>query len=181
MSIVVLKKKSKRYENIVSGKNNSGFSLNGTLRNIGTVGNTNLAKSVTRTPFIGTEPKGNGGCRSKLFYGNKNQGNCLNSYPKIILNSGSCCTNDPSIIKPSVKNTKGRLNSLLENCAENNIIFKTRKNSDQSEYIKKIKFCNNNNNNNNNNNCNSSVDVIVGNNNCKIRNKNYIGKCTYYK
>lgn len=97
MSIVVLKRKSRRYKAPISGIGSQGFSLNGGYRNQGSVGPTNLARSVTRTPFRGTEPMGHGGC--------------CGGYVKTVSNSGSCCTNDPGIIKKSNKNTKGLISS----------------------------------------------------------------------
>ena len=45
MSIVALKRNSRRFQVSISGKGNNGFALNGTHRNIGAVGVTNLAKS----------------------------------------------------------------------------------------------------------------------------------------
>lgn len=92
MSIVALKRNSRRFQVPVSA---NGFSLNGGHRNIGQVGVTNLAKSVTRTPFRGNIPMGHGGRDGK--------------YVVSIYNSGSCCTNDPSIVKLSTKNTKGHI------------------------------------------------------------------------
>lgn len=95
MSIVALKRNSKRYQDPISGRGHDGFSLVGGHRNIGSVGPTNLAKSVTRTPFRGNAPMGHGGC--------------CGTYKISICNSGSCCTNDPNIIKPTVKNNKGAI------------------------------------------------------------------------
>jgi len=95
MSIVALKRNSKRYQAPISGRGHDGFSLVGGHRNIGSVGPTNLAKSVTRTPFRGTTPMGHGGC--------------CGSFVISIANSGSCCTNDPGIIKKTVKNNKGSI------------------------------------------------------------------------
>lgn len=92
MSIVALKRNSRRYFDPVSA---NGFSLNGGHRNIGQVGVTNLAKSVTRTPFRGALPMGHGGHNGQ--------------YVVSVYNSGSCQTNDPSIVKLSTKNTKGYL------------------------------------------------------------------------
>ena len=97
MSIHVLQRKSRRFKAPISGRGNKGFSLNGTHRNIGAVGPTNLGKSVTRTPFRGVKPMGNGGCCGR--------------YVVNVSNSGSCCTNDDSIVKSSVKNTKGLIYS----------------------------------------------------------------------
>jgi hypothetical protein len=95
MSIVALKRNSRRFIVPISGKDSKGFSLVGGHRNIGVVGPTNLAKSVTRTPFRGIAPMGNGGS--------------LGSYVVSVSNSGSCCTNDAEIIKNTVKNTSGMI------------------------------------------------------------------------
>jgi hypothetical protein len=95
MSIVNLKRNSRRFKAPISGRGHDGFSLVGGHRNIGAVGNTNLAKSVTRTRFRGNAPMGHGGC--------------CGTYKISICNSGSCSTNDPSIIKSTVKNTKGAI------------------------------------------------------------------------
>lgn len=92
MSIVALKRNSRRFQVPISA---NGFSLNGGLRNIGQVGVTNLAKSVTRTPFRGNIPMGHGGTNGK--------------YVVSVYNSGSCSSNDPNIIKLSTKNTKGHI------------------------------------------------------------------------
>jgi hypothetical protein len=107
MSINVLKRKSRRYQAPISGQGKTGFSLVGTRRNIGVVGPTNLAKSVTRTRervvHVGrgrdgvSVPQGHGGC--------------CGTYKVSVSNSGSCCTNDPSIVKKSVKNTQGMIDT----------------------------------------------------------------------
>lgn len=98
MSIVALKRNSRRFIVPVSGKEDGkGFSLAGSHRNIGSVGQTNLAKSVTRTPFRGTAPMGHGGS--------------LGSYVVNVSNSGSCCSNDTNIVKGSVKNTSGMIST----------------------------------------------------------------------
>lgn len=90
-----MKRNSQRYFNPISGRGHDGFSLVGGHRNIGCVGNTNLGRSVTRTPFRGAEPMGHGGC--------------CGTYVRSVSNSGSCCTNDASIIKQTVKNTAGMI------------------------------------------------------------------------
>jgi hypothetical protein len=100
MSINVLKRKSKRYFEPISGQGKNGFSLVGGHRNIGVVGPTNLGKSVTRTPFRGPNPMGHGTKNGK--------------YPMNIHNSGSCCTNDPDIIKTTVKNTHGMIEKRFQ-------------------------------------------------------------------
>jgi hypothetical protein len=102
MSIVVLKKKSRHNPRFapVSGRGKDGFSLNGGYRNIGSVGQFRMISNTTRTPFKGTVAKGNGGNGGK-YYNNP-------------LNSGSCCTNDVSIIKKSSKNTAGMIDTKYQ-------------------------------------------------------------------
>ena len=99
MSLVTLKKKSRHNRRIapISGRGVDGFSLNGGHRNIGSVGQFRLIGNTTRTPFKGTEPMGNGGSGGKYY--NKPS------------NSGSCSTNDNTIIKKSSKNTAGMIDT----------------------------------------------------------------------
>lgn len=102
MSIVCLKRNARHNPRVdpISGIGKQGFSLNGGYRNIGAVGQFRMVSNVTRTPFRGTLPMGSGGC--------------CGVYDKTICNSGSCCTNDPSIIKNSSVNTKGMINMRYE-------------------------------------------------------------------
>ena len=97
MSIVTMQRKSARFQapHWISGQGENGFSLVGGHRNVGAVGPTNLGRSVTRTPFRGTEAMGGGGC--------------CGTYDRIISNSGSCCTNKNNIIKTTTKNTAGMI------------------------------------------------------------------------
>lgn len=100
MSIAVLKKKTLNGNPRlapISGQGIKGFSLVGTRRNIGGVGQFRMVSNVTRTRFRGAEPMGNGGC--------------CGSYYNKPSNSGSCCTNDPSIVKKTVKNTAGMIDN----------------------------------------------------------------------
>jgi hypothetical protein len=62
MSLATLKKKSGTKYSKTMAEPKNGFSLQGKLRNCGTPGNTNLARCVTRTPYGGTLPVGDGGC-----------------------------------------------------------------------------------------------------------------------
>jgi hypothetical protein len=99
MSIAILKKKSRNTPRIapISGKGHDGFSLNGGHRNIGAVGQFRMVSNTTRTPFKGNLPRGHGG----------NGGKYYDHY----LNSGSCCTNDNTIIKKSTLNTPGMIDT----------------------------------------------------------------------
>jgi hypothetical protein len=100
MSLVVLQRKSRRFQAPISGKGQNGFALNGTRRNIGAVGPTNLGKSVMRTPFRGSVPVGHGGC--------------CGQYKVDILASGSCCINTQDVVKRSAMNTNAFLSQKKE-------------------------------------------------------------------
>jgi hypothetical protein len=116
MSIATFKKKSRvLYSTGVNFNTLSvpklGFSLNGISRVIGSVGPTNLAKSVTRTPFRGTDPVGYGGgssCRVSGWRARKNKCTSTSDYLVQVHNSGSCCS-PQTLVKPSVINTKGMI------------------------------------------------------------------------
>jgi len=96
MSIATLKKKTQAQYNNMSAGNTQGFSLNGTLRNQGYVGQTSLSRSLPRTLMKGNVIKGHGGC-------------CGNFLIKPIVQSAVTSLNNPQVIKPSVKNTDGMI------------------------------------------------------------------------
>ena len=98
MSIVALKKKSKRYTNKLSS--NKVFSLNGGYRNQGRIGQTSLSRSLTGTKFKGAEPIGHGGCCGR--------------YNITILNTKCSNINDSNIIKKSSINTRGMIDSRIK-------------------------------------------------------------------
>ena len=99
MSIVCMKRNS-RHNPRIDPISANGFSLNGGYRNVGGVGRFRLISNVTRTPFRGNEPMGTGGTNG--------------TYNISICNSGSCCTNDPQIIKPSSVNTAGMIDKRYQ-------------------------------------------------------------------
>lgn len=100
MSIVALKRNSRRYKARISGQGNKGFSLNGGHRNQGWVGQGVRGRSITGTPFRGATPMGNGGC-------------CGTYVKKINNRSSNCCGNDPNIVKRSTMNTLGHIDSTV--------------------------------------------------------------------
>lgn len=102
MSLATFKKKSRHYPRVapISGRGKNGFSLCGGHRNIGGVGRFRMVSNVTRTPFRGIDPMGNGGCCGTYFKFDTPSGG---------LNSGSPITNIPQIIKKSSKTTEGML------------------------------------------------------------------------
>lgn len=133
MSIHTLKVKSNRFQNKISGGigNPNGFSLVGGHRNLPYVGQTNLSKSVTRTRFRGNYPMGNGGNNGK--------------YKISIANSGSCCFNDPNIIKKSVGNSSYAIihkNKWLHSSYPRLITKSVDNVINQSDYIKKLSINN---------------------------------------
>jgi hypothetical protein len=98
MSIAVLKRKTNaQYNN--SSVNYPQFSLNGTHRNQGWVGQTNQSRSLSRTLMKGNVVKGHGGC--------------CGTYLKkpIVQCAGSMNLNNNMYIKPSVLNTRGMIST----------------------------------------------------------------------
>jgi hypothetical protein len=92
MSIVTLKRKTEaRYNNL--SVNQKQFSINGTTRNQGYIGQTSLSRSLTHTPSKGIGPKDFNG-----RYANPN-----------IKASETISLEDNSVVKPSVLSTKGML------------------------------------------------------------------------
>ena len=98
MSIATLKKKSFTQYNNMSVGSKTGFSLNGTHRSQGYVGQTSLSRSLPRTLMKGHTIKGHGGI--------------CGCYPiKPIVQSAVTSLNDTSVVKPSVINTLGMINT----------------------------------------------------------------------
>lgn len=64
MSLATLKKKTEHKYNNVSVSQNQ-FSLNGTRRNQGYIGQTSLSRTIIKTPMKGSTYRGHGGCCGK--------------------------------------------------------------------------------------------------------------------
>lgn len=96
MSIVTLKKKTATQYHSMSVGTKTGFSLNGTHRSQGYVGQTMLSRSLPRTLAKGTTPKGHGGCCGKFIV------------QQPIL-SAVTSTEDSNVIKSSVLDNTGML------------------------------------------------------------------------
>jgi hypothetical protein len=97
MSIATLKRKSlTKYNNMSVGQN--GFSLNGTHRSQGYIGQTSLSRSLSQTPMKDNTPKGSGGC-------------CGTYLVNPIVQSAVKSTEDSSVVKKTVMNTSGMLSS----------------------------------------------------------------------
>jgi hypothetical protein len=100
MSIATLKRKTLAKYNNSSVNTGEGFSLNGSYRNQGYVGQTSLSRSLPRTPMKGNVIRGHGGC-------------CGTYNITPIVQSGVTSTEDNSVIKQSVMNTMGMLDTRL--------------------------------------------------------------------
>lgn len=97
MSLVVLKRKTATlYRNMSVGE--SQFSLNGTRRNMGYIGQSLTSRRFIYTPMKGGVERGHGGICGK--------------YPIVnIRPSNMLCLNDNSVVKPSSINTRGLIST----------------------------------------------------------------------
>lgn len=94
MSIATLKRKTQaQYNNISVGQ--KAFSLNGTRRSAGYVGQDTLGRSLVRSLSRGGALKGHGGC-------------CGNyQMSQIVTSPEMACLNDPNVVKSSSLNNTG--------------------------------------------------------------------------
>jgi hypothetical protein len=125
MSLATLKKKTAaKYNNMST--NRPSFSLNGTHRSQGYVGQDTLGRSLPRTPMNGSDARGHGGCCGTYMRSNIVQ-SCVTS------------TNDPSITKSSVTGTSGKLARWLHTPVYNVVKPDTTSNiNTQRDYISRV-------------------------------------------
>lgn len=125
MSLATLKKKTAAKYNNMS-VNRPNFSLNGTRRSQGYVGQDTLGRSLSRTPMNGNVPRGHGGCCGTYVRSNIVQ-SCVTSL------------NDPLVVKPSVKGTSGQLAKWLHTPTYNIAKPDTTSNvNTQQDYISRL-------------------------------------------
>jgi hypothetical protein len=94
MSLAVLKRKTAaKYNNSSVGENQ--FTLNGTRRSQGYVGQDTRGRALSRTLMRDGAARGHGGC--------------CGTYETKMLSSGICCLNDADVIKKSSMNNLGQL------------------------------------------------------------------------
>lgn len=111
MSLHVLKRKSQHYTNSISGKGKNGFSLNGWRRNIGAVGETNLARTNIKS------------CNVGCFDDTKTVKKSVKTTSGLL--AGSCNTNIKSrICKPTGKNNIVQPMGQYEEYSQSNYINK---------------------------------------------------------
>lgn len=98
MSLATLKKKTAHKYN--NSSKASQFSLNGTHRNQGYIGQTSLSRTLIKTPSYGPVPQGYGGC-------------CNRYNSNVLCPSAVISTENNNIVKPSVLGTKGMLQKRI--------------------------------------------------------------------
>jgi hypothetical protein len=127
MSIATLKKKTlAKYNNLSVGQKQ--FSINGTTRNQGYIGQTSLSRSLIHTPLKNAVPRGHGGC-------------CSTPQP-IIKASEIYSLEDNSVVKPSVLSTKGLLATRyrwINRPFPNAVVKNLSSINDQTDYIARLK------------------------------------------
>ena len=98
MSLVALKRKTAAMQNLSTGQ--KGFSINGTHRSQGYIGQTSLSRSLINTPHGQTgAPEGHGGCCGDF------------STTSNIRASETFSLEDENVVKPSVLSTAGMLSN----------------------------------------------------------------------
>jgi len=97
MSLATFKKKSQVLYNNLSVRQN-GFSLNGSHRSAGYIGQSTQSRHLTRTLMKGNVVRGSGGCCGTY--------NITNVSP-----SELACLNNPNTVKKTVANTQGMLHT----------------------------------------------------------------------
>jgi hypothetical protein len=128
MSIVTLKKKTQAQYNNMSVNSQHGFSLNGTRRSQGYIGQTSLSRSLPRTLIRDGVPMGHGGCCGtfKIFP---------------VVTSAVTSLNDSNIIKPSSINTLGMIETKYNQPLYHEAVVKPDNNQNintQSQYTKNL-------------------------------------------
>lgn len=128
MSIATLKKKSQTlYKNMSVGQKQ--FSINGTTRNQGYVGQTSLSRSLIHTPHGGSDARGHGGC-------------CASTNEDIKA-SETFSLEDNTVVKKSSLSTRGMLATKNRwiNRPFPNAVVKTNAGAinDQTSFIERLK------------------------------------------
>jgi hypothetical protein len=101
MSLATLKKKTaSKYNNLSVHK--PQFSINGTRRSQGYVGQTMLSRHFPATLMRGNVARGHGGCCGQYFTG------------QMVKSTGISDLNDPTVVKNSVLNTQGLYHTVYK-------------------------------------------------------------------
>ena len=106
MSEATLKRKTRtQYKNMSVGSKNGGFSLNGTRRSQGYVGQTMLGRHFPTTPMRGNVARGSGGCCGTYYRGTIVQ----SGVPFPTGANGNSANNNPQVVKKSTSNNQGHI------------------------------------------------------------------------
>jgi hypothetical protein len=128
MSIATLKRKTQTQYNNMSVNSINGFSLNGTTRSQGYIGQTSLSRSLPRTLMRDGAPRGHGGC-------------CGTFIKHPIITSAVTSLNDPNIVKPSSINTLGMIENKYKKSLNHEPSVKPDTNQNintQNQYVKNL-------------------------------------------
>jgi len=127
MSIVTLKKKTQTKYNNMSVNSQNGFSLNGTHRSQGYVGQTSLSRSLPRTLMRDGVARGNGGCCGQFL-----------NFP--VITSAVTSLNNPLVVKSSSINTHGLLQENHQHLLNNQTVKpdNNQNNNQQQNYVKNL-------------------------------------------
>jgi len=128
MSIATLKRKTQTQYNNMSVNSKHGFSLNGTTRSQGYIGQTSLSRSLPRTLMRDGVPRGHGGC-------------CGTFIKHPIITSAVTSLNDPNIVKPSSINTLGMIENKYKKPLYHEHVVKPDNNQNintQNQYVKNL-------------------------------------------
>lgn len=121
MSIATLKRKTLTKYNNMSVNTGTGFSLNGTTRNQGYVGQTSLSRTLVRTLRNGSAVRGHGGC-------------CTDASKAPIIQTEFTNLEDNAIVKKSSLNTMGMLKRRYNNKNYNFVKPDNNNNINTSQY-----------------------------------------------
>ena len=132
MSIATLKRKTAYTVKASLANGQTSFSLNGTHRSQGFVGQTSLSRSLPKTMMRGNAIRGYGGC-------------CGAYDVTPIVQSAVTSTEDSRVVKPSVKNTEGMLHTKyawLNSPSQTSVKPDTTQNTNtQQQYIDNLHRC----------------------------------------
>jgi hypothetical protein len=127
MSIVTLKRKTQTKYNNMSVNSQQGFSLSGTRRSQGYVGQTSLSRSVPRTLMRDGVSRGNGGCCGQFI-----------NFP--IITGEITSLNDPNVVKSSTINTSGLYKENHQYLLNHQTVKpdNNKNNNQQQQYVKNL-------------------------------------------
>ena len=148
MSLATLKKKTQtKYNNMSVGSKN-GFSLNGTHRSQGYIGQTSLSRSLPRTLAKGNTQRGHGGCCGTFIQKNPvisavtSTENPNEIKSSVLSSTGFIATHHRWIRRPQPFTTVKQDNNLANNSQQGYIKYLQQKTINQINTCDNTKVCN---------------------------------------